>query len=375
MKEFNPECISDMQKKLAVTKQNALYYKALSFENIGNSYENKFLKKNQYLNECLSFFNWDKYEINKILDLKTLNRCKDRFCPNCKCVAINQAIADFMPQHNYLLNLGYKPFLLTLTVPNVNGDLLESTIKKMNKAFSKFNVWMSKSIESRRGFNGRYCSFDGIIKVLEVTVQKDDHTMYHPHFHCIVYSNNLIFDDWPKKYKGPYSKKYDQYIFYSDFDIQISKLWYFAYNDLNIKGYPSYKVIDRDSMIYDSVNGYPVYLCDIRPFNDGGFYEVFKYTFKDSDIYGLDNFRTLFFALEGKRLRQGYGLLYGLRLDDDELNFDKEKENIENYLIIDKKEKPEVIITRDLKCLNTDYINYRKISRFISFSDVPRGTF
>lgn len=371
LREFDIKVVNDLVKKLYVTKDYAAYYKALSFENIGNSYFDRFNKKSSRLDDCLNFFKWDKYEVNKVMDLQRVNRCMDKFCPNCKCVAINQAIYNFMPQHKYLISNGYSPFLFTATVPNVDGGSLESTIKKMNKAFSKFNIWLSKSLESRKGFSGRFCTFSAIIKVLEVTIQKDDHSMYHPHFHCIVYSDDLVYDNFLKIYKGPFSKKYNSYLYYSDLDIQLSKLWYFAFNDISIKKFDSYSVISNNELIFDTKkNAYSVYLCDIRPFDEKGIYEVFKYTFKDSDIYGLDNFRTLFFALEGKRLRQGYGLLYGLKLDDEELEFDREKEDIEYYLLIDKKEKPEGLITRDLKCLNIEYSKYRKISRFLNFKDI-----
>ena len=46
-----------------------------------------------------------------------------------------------------------------------------------------------------------------------------------------------------------------------------------------------------------------------------GFYEVFKYVFKDTDIKDFEVFRHLFFGLRDKRLRQGYGLLYNFNID------------------------------------------------------------
>ena len=168
----------------------------------------------------------------------------------------------------------------------------------------------------------------------------------------------MIFD---KYLPGPFSRKNNSYIQYSDADIQIQKLWKFAYDNIRITEYNKYP----DTFEYDeNVQAYIYYQCDIRPLQmPGGIYEVFKYTFKDSDIYTQNNFETLYFALYRKRLRQGHGELYNLELDC-EGEIDKENESLEEYLLLDKKETPEQIITREIQTLNKEYHDYKKISRF-----------
>jgi len=70
------------------------------------------------------------------------------------------------------------------------------------------------------------------------------------------------------------------------------------------------------------------YICDIRELDmPKGIFETFKYCFKDVDIKNIDIFRDLFFVLKRKRLRQGYGELYNVKLEENTSG-----DCIENYL-------------------------------------------
>lgn len=352
MREFTSENIEKIKTKLEITKRHSYFYRNLYERTKSKRYFSKY----EQLSTCLDFWIWDKYEQNKVLDLKKVNRCKDRFCPNCRSVSISQALVNFSPKFKEMTDRGYYPFMVTLTVPNVNGDDLEGTINKMNKAFRKFNQWF---YSDDKGFKNRYFKISATIKALEVTVQKTNWNMYHPHFHCICF---LDVSDWSvfDKYKqGPYSTKYGNYISYSDADIQIQKLWKFALENMRISEYNKYP----DEFLFNEELGeYIYYQCDIRPLEmPKGVYEVFKYTFKDADIHTQQNFETLYFALYKKRLRQAHGELFGLDVEcDGEIN--KDKEDINNYLEI--KETPEEIYTRELTTLETEYHEYKKISRF-----------
>lgn len=371
MQEFNFKALEKIEKKLDITRQNAIRYKNMAYKyrekvkNKDGSYRyklnTKFNNKYEALNECLNLWFWDKYEKNKVLDLQTVNRCKDRFCPNCRSVSISQALVNFSPKFKHMLDEGYYPYMITLTVPNVTGEDLEGTINKMNKAFQKFNRWFYKDTDRAGGYKDRFFKIGGMVKALEVTVQKTNWNKYHPHFHCIAFLDTNNMNLFNKYLPGPYSNKNKSYIKYSDSDIHIQKLWKFAYDDIRITKYNDYP----DIFEYDEFKEeYVYYQCDIRPLDmPGGIYEVFKYTFKDSDIHTQDNFETLYNALYRKRLRQGHGELYNLELDC-EGEIDKEKESLEEYLLIDKKETPEQIITREIQNLKTDYHEYKKISRF-----------
>lgn len=358
MLEFDDQLLEDIQDKLKITKENALRYKNIYLK--FNKDTDKYIRKYDRLNSCLDFWEWDKYQENKLLDLVRVNRCMDRFCPNCRRISLSHALVKFSPLNKEMLKRGYNPYMLTLTVPNVPGAELKRTIEKMNMAYQKFNRWFYKDLKEKGCYKNRYFRMAASVKVLEVTVQKDNWNMYHPHFHCIVYLEQLNDLSIFRKYiPGPYRKKDNSYIKYSDADIQIMKLWKFAFDNIRISEYKKYP----DTFEYDIENQkYIYYQCDIRELElPLGIYEVFKYTFKDTDIHTQQNFETLYFALNGKRLRQGYGELYNLELDC-EGEIDKEKESIYNYL--QKEESPERIYIQEINKLIKDYHEYKKISRF-----------
>lgn len=354
MLEFDKDLLIKIQEKLVVTRMNSQRYIYLARKHNLD----KLKKKSERLAECLDYWEWDKYQENKLLDLRRVNRCMDRFCPNCRSIALSTALSKFRPANKEMLNRGYRPYIITLTVPNVPGDELEKTIRKMNASFRKFNEWLYHV--NHKAFKDRLFRMSACVKSLEVTIQKDNYNMYHPHFHCIAYLTDIKSEDiFNKHIEGPYSKRYRRYLKYSDADLQIMKLWNFAYENIRITNYSAYP----DYFKYDfKEDKYLYYQCDIKELDEFGVYEVFKYTFKDSDIHKQDNFETLYFALEGKRLRQGHGELYRLSDLDCEGEIDKEKESIEYYL--EKEETPEIIYHRELKVLIKDYHDYRKISRF-----------
>jgi len=87
-------------------------------------------------------------------------------------------------------------------------------------------------------------------------------------------------------------------------------------------------------------------------------FEVFKYCFKDLDIKNQEIFRDLYFGLKRKRLRQGYGELYNVKVDDRNIRDD---DCIENYLEF-KDEEPEVMAHKYIKDMTEKYGDYRKVS-------------
>lgn len=90
-----------------------------------------------------------------------------------------------------------------------------------------------------------------------------------------------------------------------------------------------------------------------------GIFEVFKYCFKDLDIKNQEIFRDLFFGLMRKRLRQGYGELYNVKVDDRDISSD----DISNYLEY-KDEEPKVVANKYISDMTERYRDYKKISIF-----------
>lgn len=372
MREYNKDVIDKINKKMIVTRQNSFRYL-----NMYNKYKADNLKnKSDRLKKCLDYWLWDKYQQNKVLDLKKVNRCMDnRFCPNCRALSLSDALVNFKPKHEHMIKQ-YYPYMLTITVPNVRGEVLNETIKKMNKAFTKFHRWFHD--DKKNSFKNRYFKIAGTVKVLEVTVQKTDSNMYHPHFHCITYLDldNLVEAEQilDKNIKGAYSKKRKDYIYYSEADIQVMKLWKFAFDNIrisnykNLEKYPNEFIFEYDKATEKWFSNY--YQCDLRPLDTKGVYEVFKYTFKDTDIKTQSNFETLYLALDKKRIRQGYGLLYNLDLECEDTERDA-KEDLSIYLTVNKNEAPTELITQELNTLlNLEYHDYKKISRFKNYSEL-----
>jgi plasmid rolling circle replication initiator protein Rep len=320
-------------------------YKAMGLPRRANTLK----KRSDRVGSCMNLWIWDLYRKNKLLDLQKVNRCMDnRFCPNCRKFSLAMAIHNLRIPFNDLLLSGYNPYLLTLTIPNVEGIALHDTIDKLYKSFTKFYYYYSK--DNRMGYKGRYMKFEGALKVLEITCNAKDGT-YHPHLHVMIFSkdyNPLLFN---KYIKGEWSNKRNKFNYYSDMDMQIRKLWTMAYNNISC----SVKHFEEQEELY---------LCDIKEMDQEGIYEVLKYTFKDTDIKTYRNFKDIFIALEGRRIRQGYGLLYNLKVDGEETDGEK----LELDLI--EKENPEQILTREIKPLITSYAEYRKVSRFKSYREL-----
>ncbi len=319
----------------------------------------RFLKTSNRMKDCLTYWNWDLYQENKLMDLKKVSRCKNRFCPNCNKLTISKAINDFAPIFQELIKQEYLPYMITLTVPNCEGKDLKLTIEKMQIAFKKFWEWLYKM--DRKGYQKRITNFVGGVRAIEVTYNEKT-GLYHPHFHFICFSHHVSGEHLRKIYPGYYQRKSNSYRNLSDMDFEIMKLWTLAWNNKTIKD-----INKMDNEWWNQEEEKPNYLmCDFTELEmPGGIYEVFKYCYKSSEIKTLEQFRNIFKALDGKRVRQTYGKLYGLDLDNENVDFKEDKSDvIENYLLVNREESPQNIATQNILELTTVYNNYRKISRF-----------
>ncbi|GAH11705.1 unnamed protein product, partial [marine sediment metagenome] len=88
--EFTEEYIELMKKKKDSAISNARFMYALW---IKYKDENKYLaetirKRAERMENCLSYWKWDLYRKNKVMNLQVVSRCKDLFCPNCRTVGI-----------------------------------------------------------------------------------------------------------------------------------------------------------------------------------------------------------------------------------------------------------------------------------------------
>lgn len=353
--EFTNELLEkmDRKKKDFNVKYSSWYY-GMSEE--FSQQKSKYHKRSERIANCLGIWNWDKYEKNKLLDLKSVYKChNNRFCPNCKLLDISKFIHEFRKHYEEYSSQGYSAYMLTLTIPSVDAVSLRSTLSELNTCFRKFTEKFCYEIDNKKSYKDRYVKFEGGIKVLEITFSEQKG--YHPHFHCVVFTKNPIREELLNKYiKGKWSDKRNNYNYKSDLDIQLGKLWSMIWYKEKL----SSKNID--SIVYDPKEKYfkdnkKCLEVDFRELDEKGIYEVFKYTFKDTDIKNYNVFKTLVQALENKRIRQGFGMLFNMQCEEVETGEVQE-------LVLEIEENPESLVTFEINNLITTYRNYHKISRF-----------
>lgn len=206
------------------------------------------------INECGSFLEFlgDRTMENK--KLHKANFCTNRFCPMCSWRKTKKDSLKISIIMEYIKReLGYEFIFLTLTAPNVSGEILSDEIKDFNKAFKR----MTKRKEFEK-IN------KGYVRKLEVTYNKKENT-YHPHFHVIIAVNKSYFTD-----KTYLSKK------------KFLELWKECKRDESITQVDVKKIDTSDKKAIS---------------------EIAKYGAKDSDyMVSQDVFDVFYNSLKGKQL-------------------------------------------------------------------------
>lgn len=141
-----------MQKKISNTLQE-------HFENT------KQIAKATRVKECstaISFKVWRDEE--KTTKLHTVNLCRERLCPNCATALSRAKFFEVKSAFEGRENV----YLITVTVDNVVGTLLRTTLTKMQKAL--------KAMLRKLNINYYYRSFE---------ITKGKKGTYHPHIHLL----------------------------------------------------------------------------------------------------------------------------------------------------------------------------------------------
>ena len=274
-----------------------------------------FLNRSKAIDLCCKWWDLDYYRMQAVKDIKRVNLCRDKFCYNCQSLLALKRQNKFGPQLDSLYDdfaLGHVVF----TVPNIPyapvGGLRE-LIKKMYRKFGYLMRYLSGT-KKIAGVDFAQYGYQGCLRALEVTCGHDD--TFHPHFHCMmVFRKGISFN---LCHVNQYSYSYGRLVRkFSDLEILLQKVWFLLMNDIPVSW----------SSINDCKVGYSV-ICDLCP--KGQYHEVFKYAckgaFKDGTIYHEDVFRELWYALHGRRMIQGYGCLYNVEDDSDEI-FETEVED------------------------------------------------
>lgn len=152
------------------------------------------------LNSDLNKSYWNSYHCNISL-LQKGKRITGKFCNNRWCGTCNRVrTAKLLIGYESVLNELSDRYFVTLTVPNVDGQLLETTINKMFAEFKRI----------QKTFHKRKTPIIGIRK-LECTYNCFKNN-FHPHFHLIVSGKNValeIVQEWLKRFPNNNKKGQD----------------------------------------------------------------------------------------------------------------------------------------------------------------------
>lgn len=370
--ERSNEALKKMKKnQLKYNDRYAEWYMQMYEEFNYKVYKNK----SENINSCFKIQSWDLYEKNMILDNTAHFRCRNRFCVNCQILINSYHAWRLKPVLREYELEGYKPYFLTLTVPNCKFGDLRDTIKKMNKTYYK--LFQKFNSDDHRQYSDRLMKIYGSIKVLEVSINHAKQE-FHPHFHVLV----LLLPDkddlknLEPNIRGRYSHNKGEYNMHSEFSIQIMKLWSMLWYEIpcrnkNVDSWsddPEFKFLNNDGSI--RLTNLEV---NLQPFvskktedgveldNNSAFAELLKYTVEFDQINSYEIFKLLETQLKGLRRLQGSGILTGILKDIDE--DDPETNGDIQDLILSIKEDPQHTTTKDLKDLYTTYEAFRKLYR------------
>lgn len=230
-----------------------------------------------------------KKTLEQKLFLENMYTCKDRFCHFCNWrreMKYKKLTYQFIDELHSRKRLRY--IFLTLTVPNCHISDLRATIQHMSQSFQRMK--QTKRFKS---------SIVGYMRALEYTVQKDDNSMIHPHFHCMLAVEPAYF-----------SPDRDLYINQDDF----MNMWIKALR------------LDRDFL---EVDIRVVKADKYKKTRPSVIAEMIKYTMKDTDIQKVVDFEELTKQLKGIRTFNAGGILKGIlksvkTIDDDLVHLDDE---------------------------------------------------
>lgn len=145
-------------------------------------------KKSDTVFHCSNFITIGSNKNRKFTTLKAF-RCKDRLCSECQKILSNKKYALLCGALDESEKSGkYQYIFLTLTIKNVGGSSLKTTLNNLLKAFNRF-------VKMRKFTN----SIHGWYRSLEITHNKDTNE-YHPHIHVLLQVTDEYFKKKSKLY-------------------------------------------------------------------------------------------------------------------------------------------------------------------------------
>lgn len=181
-KELNPEREEKLQNRKQKRQIQTVYKKArlsslkkkIKYKNLSYTIVSNLIKENpgsdlmESYKNTLNFCQAEYLQEGKVIRSKY---CNNRFCYSCNRIRTGKLINNYLP----LVELMQQEMqLVTLTIPNVEGDILRDKIKQMIAAFQKIKDLGRKTKNDLVG-----------LRKLEVTYNQKKKN-FHPHFHILV---------------------------------------------------------------------------------------------------------------------------------------------------------------------------------------------
>lgn len=272
--------------------------------------QKKFLNKSDNVRRCAQSWFFDNYRMQRVRDLKSVFLCHDKFCLNCQKLLQASRLRKYSPLIEKLIDDGKHLYHFTFTLKNVAAEKLKETVKKMLENFKYLTRFFSGNAKSALNLV-RY-GYIGATRSLEITYEGN---LYHPHLHCIFAFDEKLYTEKDKYNVFSWDFRDGKKIFvraFSDFEIIMQKIWYLLLNGQKVTP----ENVEKLPLGYSCI-------CDEITSN---YYEAFKYTIKLQEKDGIldmtyDNFETLYNALDGVHVFQGYGKLYRVGADEIDESF------------------------------------------------------
>lgn len=277
---------------------------------------NVYSKRAESIKNCMrSGWVSDYYRLSGVKVVKSVNRCKDRFCYNCQSMDSLQRFHEYAPLIDRY-STDYDIYHVVLSQPNVPGFLLDQTLDLMYKGFSRLIGYMSGKKKIRGMDLVTAYGFEGCVRSLEVS-QNDKDAMFHPHLHCLFVMKKGI--DITPRHRNMFTKdrthRREDRLF-SDFEVFLQRIWYLLMNEIKV----TKKNLDSLPQ-QEGMRTYPDgFSCYAEP-ACGHYHEVFKYATKGSFsnrsiLNDFDCFLVLYKALYHRRAYQTYGCFYGIDMNE-----------------------------------------------------------
>ena len=333
-------------------------------------------RRSERVKSCCRNWTFDFYKGVKLKNLVRVERCDDRFCLNCQSLISDQRQAQYTPVLDEYVQT-HDLYHIVFTVPNVDEDRLESTIKLMFHVFGERLIRYFQGTKKIRGVDFEKYGYVGAVRAIEITVSKRDGT-FHPHLHCIfALKKNL---DLPKVFYNRYSvdRTGRQPIrLFSELEILLQRIWCLLILKI--------KVTRENIENIASLCKYPDGFTLTADVTNGDYHEVFKYaikgSFKNETLFDYEKFLALYKALYGKQAYQTYGCFnkYNFNVIDEDLGlttpddaFDK---FIETLCELEEPERIDEILaqalqnTLDEKCKYISRATFTRHFRALSEED------